>query len=65
MTYQERKVARINTKLDEVRGDLVEARKDRKIMENLKEKDKIRYDKELKDIEQKELDDLTIMKYGR
>lgn len=65
MTYQEKKVANINKKLEEVRIDLVEARKDRKIMENLREKDKEHYEKKIKEHEQKELDDLTIMKYGR
>jgi flagellar FliJ protein len=65
LNSQKKKVVEIETKLENARGDLIEASKDRKILEKLKEKDKEKYDAELASREQKELDDLSIMKYGK
>lgn len=63
--HQEKKVEVLSTRVEDARGHLIEARKDRKIMENLKEKDRERYRMEILASEQKELDDLSIMKYAR
>lgn len=63
--HQEKKVEVLSTRVEDARGNLIEARKDRKIMENLKEKDRERYRMEILASEQKELDDLSIMKYAR
>lgn len=65
LTSQKRKVDEIETKLEDARGNLIEARKDRKIIEKLKEKDKEKFDAELASREQKELDDLSVMKYAK
>ncbi len=65
LTSQKRKVDEIETKLEDARGNLIEARKDRKIIEKLKEKDKEKFDAELASREQKELDDLCVMKYAK
>ena len=56
-------IAEINTELDDTRNELIEAQKERKIMEKLKEKDKENYNKEMKIIEQKELDEIAVLKY--
>lgn len=56
-------IAEINTELDDTRNELIEAQKERKIMEKLKEKDKENYNKEMKMIEQKELDEIAVLKY--
>jgi flagellar FliJ protein len=65
LTSQKRKVDEIETKLEDARGNLIEARKDRKIIEKLKEKDKEKFDAELASREQKELDDISVMKYAK
>jgi len=65
LNSQKKKVDEIETKLEDARGNLIEARKDRKILEKLKEKDKEKFDAEQASREQKELDDLSIMKYAK
>lgn len=65
LNSQKKKVDEISTKLEDARGNLIEARKDRKIIEKLKEKDKEKYDAESASQQQKELDDITIMKYAK
>ena len=62
---QKRKVDEISSSLEDARGNLIEARKDRKIMELLKEKDKEKFNAEMASKEQKELDDISIMKYAK
>ena len=62
---QKRKVDEISSSLEDARGNLIEARKDRKIMELLQEKDKEKFNAEMASKEQKELDDISIMKYSR
>ena len=51
--------------LENKRLDLIEAQKDRKIMEKLKEKDFILYKNNVKAMEQKELDEIAIQRYKR
>lgn len=63
--HQEKKVEVLSTRVEDARGHLIEARKDRKIMENLKEKDRERYRMEILASEQKELDEISIMNYAR
>jgi flagellar protein FliJ len=65
LSSQKKKVDEISTNLEDARGNLIEARKDRKIMEKLKEKDKEKFDAVAASNEQKELDDISIMKYAR
>lgn len=49
--------------LEEVRLELVAAQKDRKIMEKLKEKDFTIYMDDMKVVEQKQLDEMAVLKY--
>ncbi|MBF7096320.1 flagellar export protein FliJ [Alkalibacter mobilis] len=63
LNAQENRINEMTDRLECARGNLIEARKDRKIMENLKDKDRIKYDKMIRESEQKELDDLTVMKH--
>ncbi len=65
LSSQQKKIDEISTRLEDARGDLIEARKDRKIMEKLKEKNKEKYDADMASREQKELDDISIMKYAK
>ena len=58
-------INKISIQLEIVRLELVSAQKDRKIMEKLKEKDFIVYQEELKSMEQKELDEIAILKFNR
>lgn len=64
MHVQEVQIQATENKVEDARGYLIEARKDRKIMEILKDKDKTRYLFDVSQKEQKELDDITIMKYA-
>ncbi len=64
MSHQEARILVTETKVEDARGVLIEARKDRKIMEILKEKDKTQFLFEVSQKEQKELDDISIMKYA-
>lgn len=50
--------------LDEKRNDLIEAQKDRKIMEKLKEKGFEEYKIQTQLEEQKELDEIAVLKYN-
>lgn len=59
------KVQEISIKADTAQQILIEARKDRKIMEMLKEKDQEKFRLELLNSEQKELDDLSIMRFAK
>ncbi len=64
MSFQQARIVVTENKVEDARGFLIEARKDRKIMEILKEKDKTQYLFEESQKEQKELDDISIMKYA-
>lgn len=57
------KVQEISVKAEAAQHVLIEARKDRKIMEMLKEKDREKYRLDLLNTEQKELDDLSVMRF--
>lgn len=52
------------TELERVRKDLIEAQKDRKVMEKLKEKDKEKYFSKIRYEEQKELDEIAVLKFN-
>ncbi len=65
LTHQKKKVDEIIHKANDAREVLIEARKDRKIMEILKEKDKEKFHQEMLTKEQKELDDFTIMRFAK
>lgn len=52
-------------KLEKQRLELLEAQKNRKIMEKLKEKDYNTYKEDLMNAEQKELDEMAVLKYGK
>lgn len=51
--------------VEESRIELVAAQKDRKIMEKLKEKDENNYLEEVKLMEQKELDEMAVLRFNR
>jgi flagellar FliJ protein len=51
--------------VEESRMELVAAQKDRKIMEKLKEKDKTNYLEDVKLMEQKELDEMAVIRFNR
>lgn len=59
------KVKEISVKAEAAQHVLIEARKDRKIMEMLKEKDQEKYRLERLSTEQKELDDLSVMRFAK
>lgn len=60
---QDKLIRDTKNKLEDVRQDFIEAQKDRKIMDKLKERDMEAYRQEVNKKEQKELDELTILKY--
>lgn len=60
---QEETIYSKTIELENIRLCLVDAQKDRKIMENLKEKDFNTYVENLKCIEQKELDEIAILRF--
>lgn len=62
---QIRLIDETKTQIEELRLDLLEAQKNRKIMEKLKEKDYDTYKENLMNAEQKELDEMAVLKYGR
>lgn len=51
--------------VEESRLDLIAAQKDRKIMEKLKEKDQTNYIEDIKLMEQKELDEMAVLRFNR
>lgn len=51
--------------VEESRIELVAAQKERKIMEKLKEKDETNYLEDVKNIEQKELDEIAVLRFNR
>lgn len=58
-------IYRKKDKVEEARVELVLAQKDRKIMEKLKEKDQIEYEESIKSMEQKELDEMAVLRFNR
>ncbi len=65
ISKQDELIDKTNIKLEEVRRELIEAQKERKIMEKLKEKDMDNYINNMKHIEQKELDEIAVLKYAQ
>lgn len=53
-----------NVKLEQTRRELIEAQKDRKVMEKLKEKDQEKYYEKIRYEEQKELDEIAVLKFN-
>lgn len=64
MTQENNLINKFNEKLEIIRLELVEAQKDRRVMEIIKEKDQIKYLNNIKQIEQKELDEISILRYN-
>jgi len=65
ISNKEKHLAELSKELELARDELVNAQKDRKIMEKLKEKDFSKFQSHLKTIEQKDLDEITTLKYAR
>lgn len=65
ISKQDELIDKTNIKLEEVRRELIEAQKERKIMEKLKEKDMDNYINNMKHLEQKELDEIAVLKYAQ
>ncbi len=61
---QNKKIDETKKVLEDVRTELVAAQKDRKIMEKLKEKDFEKYRDRIKKAEQKELDEIAVLKFN-
>lgn len=65
MERQEDLISKSKEELEEMRLELIQAQKDRKIMEKLREKDINAYEKGLRHMEQKEIDEMAVMKYKK
>ena len=63
--YQNQVIHKKNEELEEMRLELIAAQKDRKIMEKLKERDYTKYQHEMLAFEQKELDEMAVLKFKR
>lgn len=60
---QDKIINNTKDKLENVRQELIESQKERKIMENLKERDFESYKNKINIEEQKELDEITVLKH--
>lgn len=60
---QDEIIDKTSTKLEEARQKFIEAQRERKIMENLKERDRKDYIDNMKQQEQKELDEIAVLRY--
>lgn len=58
-------IRKIREQREQLRFELIIAQKDRKIMENLREKDFDIYRENINALEQKELDEMAILKFNR
>ena len=65
ITLEETYLKELSNDLELARNDLVNAQKDRKIMEKLKEKDYSKFQSQLREIEQKDLDEVNTLKFAR
>jgi len=63
--YQNQIVNNKSSKLEEIRLELISAQKDRKVMEKLKERDFSNYQDDLRASEQKDLDEMAVLKYNK
>jgi flagellar FliJ protein len=64
-TEQKMIVEKAREQVEAKRTELVEAVKNRKVMENLKDKDIEEYQKNMRDLEQKNSDEMSVLKFGR
>lgn len=62
---EKNQITEIKNTIEKTRQELVEAQKHRKIMEKLKEQDYNKYKEVVKKYEQKELDELGVLRYKR
>ncbi|MFO7569293.1 MAG: flagellar export protein FliJ [Smithellaceae bacterium] len=62
---QENLIHEVKGLVEDKRKELVEAVKNRKVMENLKERQAEEYRKNTSDLEQKNSDEMAILKFGR
>lgn len=60
---QEKNIQELRQAIEDKRLELVSAQKDRSIMEKLKEKDFSLYKKNIKALEQKELDEIAVLRH--
>lgn len=65
ISAQEKKVEEITEELDSAYKGLVEARKSKRIVEIIKEKEEVAYAKESARMEQNEIDDLTVLRFAK
>ena len=65
ITLEETYLKELSNDLELARNDLVNAQKDRKIMEKLKEKDYSKFQSQLREIEQKDIDEVNTLKFAR
>lgn len=61
--YQEKAILELKNSLEDNRLELITAQKDRSIMEKLKERDFSNYKKNIDYQEQKELDEIAVLRY--
>jgi len=62
---QKKTIEQIEEQVEKKRKDLVEAVKNRKVMENLKDRQAEEYKKNMNDTERKNMDEISILKFGR
>lgn len=65
ISREEKTLEDLSKELELSRQELVNAQKDRKIMEKLKEKDYSKFQSRLKSIEQNDLDEINTLKFAR
>lgn len=58
-------ILNLSNSLEEIRLELISAQKDRKIMEKLKERDFSNYQDDMRATEQKELDEMAVLRFKR
>ncbi len=62
---QKKTILQVQEKIESKRQELMEAVKNRKVMENLRDKHEESYYKEMNDLEQKNSDEMSVLKFGR
>lgn len=65
ISKQKKVIDKSSEELEEARLELIKAQKDKKIMENLKEREFIVYQNNIKSNEQRELDEIAVLKYQK
>lgn len=64
-TEQKKVIQQAGEQVEKKRKELVEAVKNRKVMENLRDRQSEEYRKNMNEMEQKNSDEMSILKYGR